>query len=649
MKQLYNPAGKVISAKSLTCIAAFVTASVSGHQLAFAQNADTSSRKNLSEVVVTATKFPKKLSEIGKVIRVISAADLARSQGKTLYELLNEQAGITVIGAGSNPGKDKSLSLRGAGSGYTLVLLDGVPLTDPSGTDNSFDLRLINLDEIERIEILKGGQSTLYGSDAVAGVINLITKKSGKNPFNAGATVSAGSLGSKRINLNANGSITKDLSYYTSYSHFQTDGIAEAVDNGSDAANHGHFHRNGYSQNALLAKLIYNPNTAISITPYFRLTANHGTTPADAFMDGAYTYKLRTMSAGLNSSFIIPGAGTINVTDLYTYTQRFYNTEYGPYGYTGRFNQAEVYYTQSLGSHMQLIAGLSQQHQGTLDSVSKTRQAEVNIISPYVSFFLKNLSGFNLDLGGRLTHHSTFGNNYTWNINPSYSPCSALKVFINASSAFKAPTLYELYAGYYGNIKLKPEKSVSYEGGFTLFPGKEFNLDAVVYQRTINNEITYYNNQYNNLDKQNNRGIEIEPNWKPAKGLTIKAFYALVLGKVTTKNGAGKDTTYDNIIRIPRNSYGLFAGYQVTSNLYLSLNYRSYQHRTDQDFSVYPGIALVNLKGYSQLDGYAEYTLLNKKLKVFAQLFNILNEKFTEVYGYSTLRFHTEIGLHYSL
>lgn len=648
MNNFYQKNYKKSIINQLASVAAML--SVFGIQsIAFAQQTAPETNKNLTEVVVTATKFPKKISEIGKVVRVISAAEIERSKGKTLYELLNEQAGIVVIGSNSNPGKDKSLSLRGAGAGYTLILMDGVPLTDPSDVAGVYDLRLLNLDQIERIEILKGGQSTLYGSDAVAGVINLITKKAGKNPVNAGLTLAAGSLSAKRVALNIDGKITKKLSYYTSYSHFETEGIAEAVDNGSDSANHGHFHRNGYIQNAVLAKLNYQPTTGITLSPYFRLSANQGTYPSDAFMDGAYVYKLRSLSGGFNSSFNIPSAGTLHVTDLYTYTQRYYNSAYGAYGYTGRFNQADVYYNQELNSHLQFIAGVSYQHAATLDSVSKTSQASLSMVSPYVSLFLKNLGGFNLDLGGRYNHHSAYDNNVTWNINPSYTIAEAVKLFVNASTAFKAPTISNLYGPFGANKSLKPEHSSTYEAGLTLFPGQNFNLDAVIYHRDIKNEITYYNNSYQNQARQNNKGIEIEPNFKPAEGLTIKGFYALVVGKVTNKAPSGRDTTYDNVIRIPKHSFGLFAGYQVNKALYMSLNFRSYQHRIDQNFADYTKIDLVNLKGYSQLDGYAEYSLFNHKLKVFAQLFNILNKRFTEVYGYSTLRFHTEIGIHLSI
>lgn len=632
--------------RSITCSGILLTGIIFQQLTATAQ--DTARVKGLDEVVVTATKFPKKISETGKVVRVITAAEIERSKGKTLYELLNEQAGIIVIGSNSNPGKDKSLSLRGAGAGYTLMLLDGIPLTDPSDPQGVFDLRLLNLDQIERIEILKGGQSTLYGSDAVAGVINLISKGPGKKVIQVSATLSAGSMGAKRAGLELSGRITKTLSYAASYGHFQTDGIPEATDNRTDSANTGHFHRNGYSQNAVLAKLVFTPDANLKISPYFRFTANRGTYPTDAFMDGAYTYSLRTMTGGITGSYTLPSAGTFYFNDAYTYTQRSFNSAYGPYAYTGRFNQAEIYYTRQIGSHVQVIGGLSHQVEGTLDSVSKYKQASLTQFSPYASFFIKNLDGFNLDLGARLNHHSAYGNNLTWNLNPSYTFYKEVKVFAGIASAFKAPTITELYGPYGANKTLKPETSTSYETGLSLFSSHTFSLDAAIFRRSIKNEITYYTNRYENQSHQDDKGLEIEPNWNPVQGLHIKTFFAYVDGKVTTKTPAGKDTSYYNLIRRPKYSAGIFAGYQFHQS-YISLNYRTYQHRFDQNFADYTRIDLVNLKGYSQLDAYLEQNFFNKRLKVFAQLFNILNKAYSEVYGYNTLRFHTEIGIHISL
>jgi len=137
----------------------------------------------LEEVVITASKIPITQRESAKPVQIIGKEKILRSEGKDLSQLLNEQTGIIVNGAYSNPVKNKNVFIRGASNQYALILLDGIPITDASGLGGAFDLRMIPLQQIERIEILKGSQSTLYGSDAVAGVINVITKSPGEDDF----------------------------------------------------------------------------------------------------------------------------------------------------------------------------------------------------------------------------------------------------------------------------------------------------------------------------------------------------------------------------------------------------------------------------------------------------------------------------------
>ncbi len=130
----------------------------------------------LEEIVVVHSKVPVPSRSTIKPVQVISRETLESQTGKDVAQILNEVAGIMVNGAYSNPGKDKSLYIRGAGSEFSLILIDGQPLLDPSGVGGAIDLRLLSANQFERIEILKGSQSTLYGSDAVSGVINLVTR-----------------------------------------------------------------------------------------------------------------------------------------------------------------------------------------------------------------------------------------------------------------------------------------------------------------------------------------------------------------------------------------------------------------------------------------------------------------------------------------
>ena len=166
----------------------------------------------LDEAVVTANRFPNKTSLSGKVITVITRAQLEQSGSKDLAQVLSEQAGISIAGANGNMGKDKSVYLRGGYVAHTLITIDGIPVYDPSGIGGNFDIRNLSLAQIERIEILKGSQSTLYGSDAVNGVINIITvghKTNSAQTNNTQAGLSYGSYDTWRVQAAVNGTAKK--------------------------------------------------------------------------------------------------------------------------------------------------------------------------------------------------------------------------------------------------------------------------------------------------------------------------------------------------------------------------------------------------------------------------------------------------------
>ncbi|MBS1566139.1 MAG: TonB-dependent receptor, partial [Bacteroidetes bacterium] len=207
----------------------------------------------LDEVVVTANKFAQKQSTTGKVITVIGKDQISKSQAKTVGQLLNEQAGVIISGALNNLGTNQSIYVRGANSGRTLVLLDGIPVSDPSLINNEFDLNLFSIDNVERIEICKGAQSTLYGSDAVAGVINIITvKQDVKKPFNLNATLSGGNYGTYKGNAQVYGKAGK-LSYTARYAKIKTNGFSAAYDSSGKKS----FDNDSYNGDIANAQLAY--------------------------------------------------------------------------------------------------------------------------------------------------------------------------------------------------------------------------------------------------------------------------------------------------------------------------------------------------------------------------------------------------------
>jgi len=610
---------------------------------------DTTRATSLSEVVVTATRFPKKVSETGKVVNVISKQDLERSSGKDLSQILNDQAGILINGAYSNPGKDKGVFLRGAKSDYTVILLNGIPVSDPSGVGGAFDLRMFPVEQIDRIEILKGAQSTLYGSDAVAGVINIITKQGNDKPFGVYGGLAAGSYHTLKTNVGVSGS-ADGSSYNVGFTHYESRGISEATDTTAAKS----FDKDGFVQNAFNAEFDAHIIKGLHIKPYFRYAYFKGGYDDGAYADANNHYEAQLFTTGAQAQYSFLHG---DVTAFYDYDEinRNFTDVYGSYPYGGNKKTVELYANYSLGNHVQLLAGIHHNKQKMNNAAATPKNPTAELTSPYVSFFLRDLGGFNIELGGRYNKHSQYGNNFTYSINPSYTIGKGVKIFANYATAFKAPSLQALYGPYGANTDLKPEKSSTLEGGIqtTLLSGI-LDAKATYFKRDIKHVIISLPPAYvmTNLDRQKDHGFEIEPTIYINKKVTLKLFYTYVDGKVTTvsKSDNTKDTTYANLIRRPKHTIGANISYQVTPHLFISTQLNSYGKREDIyfDMTTFTNQS-ATLKSYALWNAYAEYTFAKKRVKFFADAKNITNAKYMEVYGYSTIGFSFTGGVNISL
>jgi vitamin B12 transporter len=596
----------------------------------------------LREVVVTATKFPKSVSETGKVLTVIDQEQIARSAGKDLSQLLNEQVGLVINGANSNPAKDKSVFLRGAAGKYTLILIDGIPVNDPSGIDGAFDLRLLSIDQIERIEILKGSQSTLYGTDAIAGVINIITKTKGKKPVNGSGILSYGSFNTLRANVGVSGTTDK-IEYNIGYTRFQTDGLSEARDTTGTAG----FDKDGMNQSALQASVGFKAGEKFNIRPFVRYNDFEGAFDAGAFVDEENaTYNASTLHYGLTSEYQYSN-GLVSLLFAHNKTERSFTNMFGVNDFDGRFNHGELFIRHDLASVFQLLGGVSYQHFNMIATNAAVANPAFDIISPYVSFLVNKLNGFSAELGGRYVNHSVYGSTYTYSINPSYLINKRYKLFINYGTGFKAPTLTQLYGPFGANEDLKPEESISFEGGVQWFSAnKRFDVRATWFQRNIDNIIAYTTG-YVNWDKLIDSGVELEAFYK-GKKLTLSGFYAYVEGEIITPVGSGTEMKPNDLIRRPKHSFGFNATWQLTDKLLTTLTVNTFGRRNDLffDFNTFTTNAVV-LAPYQLLDVYIEYSLLNR-MKLFGDFRNLLNQEYYEVYGYNTQRFNMMGGIRVS-
>jgi vitamin B12 transporter len=595
-------------------------------------NAQTQDSLQLKDVVISATKNNQKQSQTGKVVTVISKEVLEHSAGKSLSELLSEQAGIIIAGSGSNPGKNKDIFLRGAGVAYTLILIDGIVVGDPSSIASSFDLRLINIDQIERIEILKGGQSTIYGSDAVAGVINIITKKDGKKGNNVSGIASYGSYNTFKGSIGLNSKVDV-FSYNINYTHNSTDGISEAIPAPNDATV---FDKDGFKQDALNANFSLQADKNLTINPFIRYSAGTFKYDDGSFSDANNVSTLKHVNGGLNAQYLL-GKAKFNLNASLENSTRDYKTAFtwSSGQYQGKQTLVDLFYNQDLSEKVNLLVGVDNRTTKIISAAPIDPKA--NLFSTYASLFLHDLSVFNLELGGRYNKHDKYGENFTYSITPSVNIVNHVKVFGTISTSFKAPTLDMMFGMYGANPNLKPEKSDNYEVGTRInLADNKFTLRIVGFKRNLTNAIVYATQGYINQDNQKDKGFEIEPAFKFNK-IKVTGYYAYV---------DGKNETTDFLLRRPKNTIGANVGALATENLYLSANFRRFGKRIDANFDpVTYAMTYVDIASYNLVDFYAEYALLGKRIKLFADLKNILNKKYTELYGYSTMGFNVNGGI----
>jgi vitamin B12 transporter len=602
----------------------------------------------LDPVSVTANKMPQKQSATGKVVTVITKEQIDQARGRTLGQLLNEQAGITINGALNNLGSNQTLYVRGAASGRTLVLVDGVPVYDPSLINSEFDLNLIALANVDRIEILRGAQSTLYGSDAIAGVINIISSPNSNKPVSLNASLSAGDYGTFRGNAQLTGKTGK-LTYSARYAHLQTKGFSSAY----DSARKG-FERDGYNSDVMQASALYQFTPELSVRGFIQNSRYKTDLDASAFTDEKdYTSNNKGLMAG---GSIYYKKNNISLTGNYQYSdvnRNYFNDSTDVPGfskfvtddYYGRNQFAELYSSIGLSKNFTLLHGADYRYSdmhseyyslsafGPYSSRFKdTAQSQASL---YASLLYHGLNDrLAIEAGGRLNVHSRYGSNQTYTINPSFAIDNHFRLFASLATGFKAPTLYHLYSSS-GNLMLKPEQSKTWEAGLQQQHGS-FQNRIVFFKRSIDNGIdfNYITYTYFNFIHQDVKGLEWEMKAALLKGLTISSNYTYLKSIEQSQSRVNfKDTTYSYLLRRPSHQLNITLAYRFANSLSVSLSSHSVSER--RDFGGYQK-ADVLLKGYTIFNAHAAYKF-EKGLSLFADVQNLTNKTFFDTWGYNAI------------
>lgn len=594
-------------------------------------HAQDKSGASLDEVVITASRSPKRISEIGKVVRVINAETISRSQGRTLPELLNNVAGLTIGGNGGNNADVKAVYMRGASAANTLILIDGIPVNDASEISGEYNISAIAIDNIERIEILKGGNSTLYGSDAVAGVINIITRK-GNGDLSANILGTAGSYNTFKQALGLNGQLN-NTSISINASNTDARNFSSALPSNGQTG----FDKDGFHQKSFQLNLGQKISDLFSVRANFQANNNQADLDNGAFADAKdYTYGKSAFVAGLSGKLDFD-KGALNFSINQNSVQNYYDNKGSVTNNGGDITHLESNFNYAFNNYIDLASGISYRNLKTdqYNPYGAPLFAGNNIKSIFSSLFLRTGKGLQAEIGGRLNSHSEYGSNLTYTINPSYLIADRYKVFVNVSSAYRVPSLYQLFSDY-GNLALKPETSTTYEAGFDMNFSENTNFSVSYFKRDVESVIDFGQIAagrfgYINQNFQKDKGFEAELGLKPTAILNLNAYYAFVDGEVTTPA-----STFNNLFRRPKHSYGLNAGIDLSTKISMNLIFKHTGERKDR---YYDGASFktveADLKAFNLLDVYLQYKPTDK-LTLFSDVKNVLDESYIEYAGYQT-------------
>lgn len=612
--------------------------------------------QQLKEVVVTGTKFPIQKEKSGKVITKINQEELQKLQGKSVAEIINSYSGIEINGTKSNASQNLAYYVRGGRNRQVLVLIDGIPVTDPSQIANDYDLRLLDVNQIESIEILKGASSTLYGSGAATAVINIQLKKSSKEKLTATLRSTMGtnqsqkddnySINDFKNSVSFNGTLGK-IDYLAGFSNEYVNGLS-SIASGTEKDVYNAIHGNlklGYATKRFKVH-------TYGVFDKFKADFDD----AFLYMDADNQSKTNQYRLGLSSEYkYAKGNLTLNVA--YNDVEREIISDYPTKFYSNSYI-GDLFNRYQLNNTLHAVLGINVQR-NEMESYSipfgsddfqqsiNPENAEFTIVDPYLNMVYESPFGLSLNAGVRLNNHSEYGSHWVYSLNPSFKKETGfgyLKGLASYSTAYITPSLYQLFEPTYGNADLKPEENQTLELGIEVGVEDKLEASVVYFNRWEDNFIDFVDlggfvYQYKNVDESFKvSGLEFNMNYTILEPLKLNAN--------ATYTKVGEDLN----LRIPEIKVNAWLDYQFCPTTYVRL---SYQYNDDRKDSFFNNSTFENeevtLENYSLLDFYLSHELLSNKLKLFVGMTNIFNEDYAELYGYTTKGRNVYLGFNLNL
>ncbi|KQN29127.1 TonB-dependent receptor plug domain-containing protein [Sphingomonas sp. Leaf38] len=592
-------------------------------------NAQTIPDSDASDIVVTASRAAQPLSEIGQAVTVIDRAEIERRQTTVVSDLLATTPGVTVTRNGT-VGALTGVRIRGAEADQTLVVIDGVRVNDPSSTGGGFNFGNLLSSSVERIEVLRGPNSVPWGSQAIGGVVNIITaapteglqaRANAEYGYADSVFASAGVSGAKGP---VSGSLTGG--------YLRSDGISSAA-SGTE--------RDGYRQYGATGRLgvEFAPGIGLDLRGYFadsRVDIDDGFDPntfvvADSAAYGT-TQELYGY-AGLHANF---ADGRFNNRVAFTIAdinRDNFSQPGGDVSFLGRGRSERYEYQGDFRplDQVRVVAGVERENSRYNDGFS---YADTGITSVYGQLIVKPIDILTLTGGVRNDDHEDFGNHTTFGANAALALRTGTTVRASYGEGFKAPTLYQLFSEY-GNGDLDPETARNFDVGVEqAFLGNRARVGVTYFNRRTRNQIDFRDciavecvdrpfGVYDNVARAEADGVEFTLAVRPVDALTLTANYSYI----DTENRSIGDDFGKHLARRPKQTASVDADYRFAFGLSVG------------GTVTMVGDSFDDAANATRLDGYALASVraelpVNDQIALYGRVDNLTDSRYQTIAGY---------------
>lgn len=623
-------------------------------QESIVQKTDSAGYYNLSDVVITATSTNISTLELANSISVIDSSEITNSNKNNVFDLLKNEYGLSFTQQGGY-GSLSNINIRGANTGHTLILMDGVEYNLPSDPSGVFDFSSLPSDNIEKIEILRGPQSTIYGSDALGGVINIITNKgSGKPKYSA--QLEGGSYNTYKGLAGFNGSYSK-LNYSLTISRTKSDGFSSA------SQKYGNTEKDGFEFTNFSSLIGYNISDKAEINLYTRYAKSKadydqfggtwGDDPTYIFNQEEFSIrgevKLKSFNNKWNQKF---SASYFKNVRKYSFDTSAASIYYSHSKYDGEkykldwqndfsiYNGKQTNVLLTAGTEFEFEIVSSEYYAFTYldlpDIASIFPEKSANTIGSFIEGQYNAFNSLFTTIGIRYDYHNKFGSAVTYRIAPAYIfwP-TGTKLKATIGTGFKSPSIFYLYDPQYGNPGLSPEKSFGWDAG----------IEQYLWSTGLSIGATYFFNKFSdmfgfdpatfktiNINKAETSGLEFFAKLKLMAELELKVNYTYTNTRDKSK---GSSNFNQKLLRRPTNKAGLYVSYTYANKFNINAEVIYVGDSEDKIFSKDITSSRVILNSYTLVNLAAHYYMLDF-LRLNFRLDNLFDKYYEEVFGYAT-------------